>query len=117
MCEIDKETTLQILVDCFGAGVAFQKYANAVPEICKQDLADDGYIIFVKVEIENELAAKRERIASLEADNAKLMDISVGRNERAETLKKENAALKIALFDAYTAAGKIILPGREEGSN
>lgn len=117
MCEIDKEATLQMLVDCFGAGVAFQKYANTVPEICKQALADAGYIIFVKAEIENEMAAKRQRIEQLEADNAKLMDISVGRDERAETLKKENEALKIALFDAYTAAGKIILPGREEGSN
>lgn len=114
MCEIDKEATLQMLVDCFGVGIAFQKYINTAPEICKQALENRGYIILIKAEIENEMAEKRQRIEQLEADNAKLMDISVERSERVETLKKENENLKIALFDAYEEAGKIKLPGREK---
>lgn len=116
MCEIDKETTLQILVDCFGVGIAFKKYINADPEICKQALVDAGYIIFVKAENENELAAKRERFESLEADYKRLASGYMEEYAKNERLEKENTALKAALFDRCVETGQIKIPGWEEGS-
>lgn len=110
MCEIDKEATLQMLVDCFGVGIAFQKYINASAEMCKKVLADAGYIIFVKAEIENELAIKREKIEQLQSDNEKLINQVIERSERAEKAERDLRRLKIALFDAYEASGKIKLP-------
>lgn len=113
---IDSEATLQMLVDHFGAEKAFEKYTRFAVSVedCKKILAEAGYIIFDKGLYEADRKAKAAHTNALEAEREKNFEEVETWRRIAQRAEKNLLPLKIALFDAYTEAGKIELPGYEE---
>ena len=114
MYEIDPETTLQILVDCFGASKAFYKYVLMADDVSvdTDELKKSGWIhpkVYVEV-----TAKYEERVKSLNEEKDRLQrEYSVKNYEKEEAeqqikeLQNSLAHYKADLYDFYAQAGKI----------
>lgn len=118
MSWIDAEATLQMLVDCFGEVIAFQKYAKAEGFV-KQEKTDS--LGWINPAVYKEVTAKyKERIKRANEEKDKILSDythAAWKAEAAENqireLKDTLAHYKADLYDLYAQAGK--LPNYERG--
>lgn len=114
MYQIDEETTVQILVDCFGAVKAFHKFALIAEYIGvnRKELHEAGWI---SPEAYEEVIAKyEERCKKLEEQKDKVLSDYQRAAWVAEDAEKRIAELedtlkhyKADLYDFYAQAGKL----------
>lgn len=115
---IDAEATLQMLVDCCGVTVAFQKYVKAEGFIKQEKVDSLGWISPAAYA---EIVGKyEERTKKLNEDKDRILSDYTRAAEKAEDaeteimrLRDELAHCKADLYDFYARAGK--LPKYERG--
>lgn len=118
MYAIDKETTLQIWVDCFGAAAAFENYAKAGGFTTRQKADKAGWISLAD---HTEVIGKyEERMKTLDKEKDRILSDYTYAVQKAEDaaeeivrLRNELAHYKADLYDFYAQAGK--LPNYERG--
>lgn len=112
MCAIDEETALQLLVDCYGVTVAFQKYVKAEGFIKQEKVDSLGWI---SPEAYREVVGKyEERAKKLEEQKDRILSDYTRAAEKAEDaeteimrLRDELAHCKADLYDFYAKEGKL----------
>lgn len=109
---IDAEATLQMLVDCYGVTVAFQKYVKAEGFI-KQEKVDSlgwispaAYAEVVKKYGERTKKLEDERDTLLSRYEDAIQKIETAEKQRAE-LQNTLAHYKADLYDFYAQAGRV----------
>lgn len=109
---IDAEATLQMLVDCYGVTVAFQKYVKAEGFIKQEKVDSLGWI---SPEAYREVVGKyEERTKKLEeqkdrilSDYTRAAQMAEDAEEKIFSLQDELAHCKADLYDFYAKAGKL----------
>lgn len=109
---IDAEATLQMLVDCYGVTVAFQKYVKAEGFIKREKVDSLGWI---NPETYREVVGKyEERAKKLEEQKDRILSDYTRAAQKAEdaeekiiSLRDELAHCKADLYDFYARAGKL----------
>lgn len=112
MCAIDKETALQLFVDCFGVRVAFDKVMKMLGYITPETAQRMGWISPVAY---TEVAGKyEERTKKLEeqkdrilSDYTRAAQMAEDAEEKIFSLQDELAHCKADLYDFYAKAGKL----------
>lgn len=109
---IDAEATLQMLVDCYGAIVAFQKYVKAEGFIKQEKVDSLGWISPVAYrevvgkyeESAKKLEEQKDRILS---DYTRVAQKAEDAEEKIFSLQDELAHCKADLYDFYAREGKV----------
>lgn len=115
MCKIDEETTMQILVDCFGAVTAAKRYSKWHEEILRTAIS---ILQKEKETAEQEAEANRAALLKVRDNSQKEIDhiqreyriITSEKEEIEEQIKElrdELAHCKADLYDFYAKAGKL----------
>lgn len=118
MCAIDKETALQLFVDCFGVRMAFEKVMQILGYVTAETAQHMGWIspaAYAEV-----VEKYEERTKKLNEDKDRILSDYTRAAEKAEDaeteimwLRDELAHCKADLYDFYARAGK--LPKYERG--
>ena len=118
MCAIDEETALQLLVDCFGVRMAFEKVMQILGYVTAETAQRMGWIspaAYAEV-----VGKYEERTKKLNEDKDRILSDytrAAQKAEDAETeimwLRDELAHCKADLYDFYARTGK--LPKYERG--
>lgn len=112
MIWIDAEATLQMLVDCYGVTVAFQKYVKAEGFIKQEKVDSLGWIspaAYAEV-----VGKYEERTKRLEDEKDMLLSKCADAVQKADAAERQSAKLqntlahyKADLYDFYAQAGKV----------
>lgn len=112
LCEIDKETAVQILADCFGAYKAFITLIHVYGHTTWEKVKENGWISPVAYA---EVVGKyEERTKKLNEDKDRILSDYTHAAQKAEdaeekifSLQDELAHCKADLYDFYAKAGKL----------
>lgn len=112
MCEIDKETALQLFVDCFGVHKAFDMAIQILGYVTPETAQRMGWVspeAYVKVVGKYEERAKKseEQIDKILSDYTRAAQMAEDAEEKISSLQDELAHCKADLYDFYAKAGKL----------
>lgn len=118
MCEIDEETAMQILADCFGVCKAFKEVTRIMGYVTTETATQMGWISPAAY---TEVVGKyEERTKKLNEEKDRILSDYIRAAQKAEDaeteiiwLRDELAHCKADLYDFYAQAGKI--PKYERG--